>query len=74
MDKEVKKSKRSIGVFYHKTPGIKCAHTKRQALLDISKEVLTTNSYTRNYVSIESTVMNACKCILHIKNINTNKL
>jgi len=63
----IKKDKRArTGKFFHKVGDVKGASkTKVQALADISKE----EPY--NYVVIEFLVLRACKCIMHIKSINT---
>ena len=66
---KIYKNKRNKGNFFHKVPrGINCTKTKRQALIDISKEC------ERNYVSIESIVLKSCSYTLTILNINTNLL
>jgi len=45
----------------HKTGGIKCSNTKKIALSDISKECEVSDFYNRNYIHIESVVLNYCK-------------
>jgi|TARA_R110000751_G_scaffold10947_1_gene39574 hypothetical protein len=45
----------------HKTAGIKCTSTKKWALEDITKECGLLGFYNRNYVHIESLVLNYCE-------------
>ena len=73
---EIKKDKtgRCIGKYFHKAPGIKCSHTRKQAIKDISSECGDGEFYSRAYIDIESIVLRACECEMHIYNINTNLL
>ena len=63
----IKKDKRNRTLkFFHRVGDIKGASkTKSQALKDISKEE------PINYINQEFLVLRACKCIMHIKSINT---
>ena len=67
----IKKDKRAKGKYFHKAPNIKCAHTKKTALKDISSYCEENLSiYTRNYVHIEALVLSACSCKMEILTIN----
>ena len=73
---EIKKDRsgRGIGKYFHKAPGIKCSHTKKQAIKDISEECGEGEFYSKVYINSESLVLKACECIMPIYNINTNLL
>lgn len=72
---EIKKHKKNKGCYVHKSPGIKSSHTKKIAMQDISDYVKEEDSiYTKNYVQMESKVLNACNCIMKIVPIDTVKL
>jgi hypothetical protein len=59
IDLNISKDKRAKGNHFHKTPGIKCAHTKKQACADITEEC--DGFYSINYIFKESLVLNYCK-------------
>ena len=48
--------------FSHKAKGIKCCHTKQQAMKDISLECGNGKFYSKNYIMIEYIVLRACSC------------
>ena len=54
---------------FHKTGGILSSHTKRQAMIDICKEIELSGFYTKNYVYIESLVLLGCSCKMKIYQI-----
>jgi len=63
---------RCIGKFFHKSPGIKCSHTKEQAIKDMIVDC--DDFYSQVYVYRESIILQACECEMIIYNINTNLL
>ena len=68
MNLDIKKDKRALGYFFHKSRGFNCKKTKRIACMDISKE------FEINYIPIEYKVLIACSCKIKIFQINTNFL
>jgi hypothetical protein len=72
MNLDIEKDKRNNGSFYHKSKGIKsCVACKSLALKDITEECGTDKFYTRNYVNVESRVLDTCKNKLIVISINT---
>lgn len=72
MNLDIEISDRNNGVFYHKNKGIKSSiECKSIALKDITEECGENKFYTRNYVHVESRVLNMCKKIVEIIPINT---
>ena len=61
IDLNIEKDENSRGVYFHRTPGIKCSHTKRQASMDISKYIQEEGGDETNYVFREYLVLNYCK-------------
>ena len=74
MKYNIRKSSRNTGKFFHKSPDIKCIHTRSQAFKDITKCCEEEGFFTRNYVSIERTVLNTCECAMQILSIDTTIL
>lgn len=64
--------KRNNGAFFQKNKGIKGATScKSQALLDITKDCGEGKFFTQNYLNKESRVLDCCKKILIVLELNT---
>lgn len=70
---KVKKNKKAKGIYFHKSTGIKCTHTKRQAMLGITKECGKDKFFKRNYIGIEFKVLKACQYTVPMYQLNLNK-
>jgi len=72
MNLDIEIDKRNNGLYYHKNKGIKSTkECKLQALKDISMECGENKFFTRNYISNECQVLDTCKKILEIIQIDT---
>jgi len=72
MNLEIEIDKRNKGGFFHKNKGIKSSsECKRQACLDISTECGEGRFFTQNYISRESKVLDNCKKILIVLELDT---
>ena len=62
IDLNIKKNKRAKGCYFHKSLiGVKSSHTKRQAAMDITKEIIENGCGGINYIFKEYLVLNYCK-------------
>jgi len=61
------------GLTFHKTGGIKSSHTKRQAMIDISKCCGDDFFFSRNYVNCEYHVLLSTKINLVTRTLNLNE-
>lgn len=72
MNLEIEIDKRNTGKFYQKNKGIKgSVQCKRQAMLDITKDCGEGKFFSQNYIGRESQVLDNCKKILIILELNT---
>lgn len=72
MNLEIEIDKRNTGKFYQKNKGVKSSfECRRQAILDITKDCGDGKFFSKNYISIESQVLDNCKKILIILELNT---
>jgi hypothetical protein len=72
MNLQIEKDSRNTGIFFQKNKGIKgSTECKRQAMLDITKDCGEGKFFTQNYVSRECQVLDACKKILIVLELDT---